>query len=127
MIPKVKQFKDAMERYGGNLSKVAEAFKVSRTAVYQWIRSVPEFKQIMDDARMRLFDECLSTARIAANGIPDVQGGKIVGWIERPLAVERLKSTFFCCFAWERFYGTLGFAALAFVAASPLAALMACT
>jgi len=127
MIPKVKQFKDAMERYGGNLSKVAEAFKVSRTAVYRWIRSVPEFKQIMDDARMRLFDECLSTARIAANGIPDVQGGKIVGWIERPLAVERLKSTCFCCFAWKRFYGTLGFTALAFVAASPLAALMACT
>lgn len=84
MRPKIKQFKEAMERYGGNLTKVAEAFKVSRTAVYQWIRNVPEFKQIMDDARMRLFDDCLSTARIVANGIPDVQGGKIVGWAERP-------------------------------------------
>jgi len=84
MRPKVKQFKEAMERYGGNISKVADAFKVSRTAVYKWIDGVPEFKDIVADARMRLFDECLSTARIAANGIPDVQGGKIVGWIERP-------------------------------------------
>lgn len=84
MTPKIKQFKEAMDRYGGNLTKVAEAFKVSRTTVYKWIKSVPEFKEIMDDARMRLFDECLSTARITANGIPDIQEGKIVGWIERP-------------------------------------------
>lgn len=84
MKPTVKNFKDAMERYGGNLTKVAEAFKVSRTAVYQWVRSVPEFKQIMDDARMRLFDDCLSTARIVANGIPQVENGRITGWAERP-------------------------------------------
>lgn len=84
MKPKVKQFKEAMERYGGNLTRVAEAFNVSRTAVYEWINSIPDFKQIMDDARMRLFDECLSTARIVANGIPMVEGGRITGWAERP-------------------------------------------
>lgn len=84
MRPKVKQFKDAKERYGGNVSKVAEAFKVNRTIVYSWIRTVPEFKQILDDARMRLFDECLSTARITANGIPIVENGRMTGWAERP-------------------------------------------
>lgn len=84
MRPKTKQFKEAMERYGGNLSKVAEAFKVSRTTMYEWINAVPDFKQILDDARMRLFDECLSTARIAANGIPHIDNGRIVGWAERP-------------------------------------------
>lgn len=84
MKPTAKNFKDAMERYGGNLSKVAEAFKVSRTSVYLWINSIPEFKQIVEDARMRLFDECLSTARITANGIPMIEDGRMVGWAERP-------------------------------------------
>lgn len=84
MKPKVKKFKEAVERYGGNLTKVAEAFGVSRTMVYNWIKSVPELKEVVDDARMRLFDDCLSTARIVANGIPQVEGGKIVGWAERP-------------------------------------------
>jgi len=84
MKPKVKQFNEAVERYGGNLSKVADAFKVSRTAVYKWIDGVPEFKDIVADARMRLFDECLSTARVAANGIPQIERGRMVGWAERP-------------------------------------------
>lgn len=79
---KIRQ--SALEDYGGNISKVADAFKVSRTAVYKWIDGVPGFEDIVADARMRLFDECLSTARVAANGIPQIEGGRMVGWAERP-------------------------------------------
>jgi len=64
------------------------------------------------------------------NGQPALIAYPVRAEMERErnaLVVERLMSTCFCCFAWKRFYGTLGFAALAFAAASPLAALMACT
>lgn len=84
MKPTVKRFEKAVEKFGGNLTKVAEAFKVSRTCMYKWVNSDPQFKGIVDDARMRMFDECLATARVVANGIPHIEGGKLVGWIERP-------------------------------------------
>lgn len=32
----------------------------------------------------RLFDECLGQARILALGLPKVENGKLVGWIEKP-------------------------------------------
>lgn len=84
MKPKRKAFEKAVEKYGGNITKVAKAFKVTRFAVYKWMDEDPELKQIVDDARGTLFDDCLSTARVVAMGIPDVQNGKIVGWVERP-------------------------------------------
>lgn len=84
MKPTIKRFAKAVERYGGNLTKVAEAFKVSRTCMYKWVNSDPRYKDIVDDARMRMFDECLATARVVANGIPHIENGKLVGWVERP-------------------------------------------
>lgn len=84
MKPKRKAFEKAVEKYGGNITKVAKSFGVTRFAVYKWMDEDPEWKQIIDDARGTLFDDCLSTARVVAMGIPDVQNGKVVGWIERP-------------------------------------------
>lgn len=84
MKPTFKKFEKAVSKYGGNLTKVAESFGVSRTCMYKWVNDDPKFKEVVEDARMRLFDECLSTARIVAAGIPNVVNGKIVGWDERP-------------------------------------------
>lgn len=84
MKPTFKKFEKAVLKYGGNLTKVAESFRVSRTCMYKWVNDDPKFKEVVEDARMRLFDECLSTARIVAAGIPNVVNGKIVGWDERP-------------------------------------------
>ena len=84
MKPKLETFEKAVEKYGGNITKVAKAFKVSRTHIYNWLNNDPEFKRIVDDARGSLFDDCLSTARIVAMGIPNIEDGKMVGWVERP-------------------------------------------
>lgn len=84
MRPTKEAFQKAVEQYGGNLTKVAKSFSVSRTQVYNWLQDDPELKEIVDDARGSLFDECLSSARVVALGIPDIQNGKMVGWVERP-------------------------------------------
>lgn len=84
MRPTKEVFQKAVEQYGGNLTKVAKSFSVSRTQVYNWLQDDSELKEIVDDARGSLFDDCLSTARIVALGIPDIQDGKMVGWVERP-------------------------------------------
>lgn len=84
MRPTKEAFQKAVEQYGGNLTKVAKSFSVSRTQVYNWLQDDPELKEIVDDARGSLFDDCLSTARVVALGIPDIQDGKMVGWVEHP-------------------------------------------
>lgn len=84
MKPTFKQFEKAISKYGGNLTKVAESFRVSRTCMYKWVNDDPKFKEAVDDARMRLFDECLSTARVVAMGVPKVESGKMVGWNQYP-------------------------------------------
>lgn len=84
MRPTKEAFQKASEQYGGNLTKIAKSFSVSRTQVYNWIRANQEFKEIVDDARGSIFDDCLSTARLMACGIPDIQDGKMVGYLREP-------------------------------------------
>ena len=84
MKPKIEKFREVADKVGGNITKVAKAFNVSRAQVYVWMGDDEKFKSVIDDARGALFDDCLSTARVLALGIPDVQNGKVVGWIERP-------------------------------------------
>ena len=84
MKPKIEAFRTAVEKYGGNLTKVAEAFSTSRTNLYKWLKADEEFQMVVDDARGKMFDECLSTARVLALGVAKVEGGKVVGWEEKP-------------------------------------------
>lgn len=84
MKPSLETFKKALKKYGGNVTKVAESFNMSRGQVHKWIRDDEEWKQALDDSRMNLFDDCLTTARVIALGIPNVEDGKIVGWTEKP-------------------------------------------
>lgn len=99
--PTVDDFRKALRDKMGNLSKVAQAFHVSRAAISYWTKNDPEFKTALKDERGQLFDECLGTARILALGVPsyeyrldgngnpiyDSKGNPIremVGWASRP-------------------------------------------
>ena len=83
MRPPIDKFTEAMTKAGGNVSAVAKAFGVQRCVVYKWMED-PEYRQVLDDARGSFFDEVLTTSRIVARGIPDVQDGKQIGWITPP-------------------------------------------
>lgn len=84
MKPKLETFREAVQKYNGNISKVAEAFNVWRQTVHSWMSEDEQFRAVVDDARGKMFDRSLATADVLANGIPDIQNGKVVGWIERP-------------------------------------------
>ncbi|HKB04835.1 MAG TPA: hypothetical protein VKD90_21610 [Gemmataceae bacterium] len=52
--------RDAINKYHGNVSAVARAFGVSRTAVYNYIRRYPELREVLTDARESLKDNVIS-------------------------------------------------------------------
>lgn len=82
--PSLDEFADAVAKTNGNLSDAAVILHVSRQSMYNWIKADEEFAQVVNDSRKKMFDECLSTARILALGIPNVEKGKLIGWKERP-------------------------------------------
>lgn len=44
-----------------------------------------EFKEVIDDFRGKILDECIITSRVLARGIPLLdEKGQITGWKERP-------------------------------------------
>jgi len=86
MQPELETFREAVEKYRGNLSKVATAFQVTRGTIANWLNAGgDEWKQVVRDARMRLFDDCLISAEVLARGIPERdEQGNIIGWVEKP-------------------------------------------
>lgn len=85
MTPDIEAFREVVKKCRGNLSRVAESFGVTRTTVENWKKKSPEYTQVVQDARMKMFDNVLGTAEILALGIPDRdENGKFVGWVERP-------------------------------------------
>ena len=85
MVPDLDTFREVVNKYRGNLSRVAESFGVSRVTVENWKNRSQEYAQVVQDARMKMFDNVLGTAEILALGIPDRdENGKFVGWVERP-------------------------------------------
>lgn len=85
MTPDIETFREVVKKCRGNLSRVAESFGVTRTTVENWKKKSPEYTQVVQDARMKMFDNVLGTAEILALGIPDRdENGKFVGWVERP-------------------------------------------
>ena len=85
MQPTLDVFREAVERYRGNLTKVAKAFGVTRTTVANWRNTDEEWRQVVHDARLKLYDDCLATAEVTALGIPARDDdGRLVGWIEKP-------------------------------------------
>lgn len=85
MRPSLEEFKKVVRQYRGNLSRVAEAMHVDRSTVEDWKNYNEEYKQVVRDARLRLFDNCLTTSEVVAMGIPiKDEEGKIIGWEEKP-------------------------------------------
>lgn len=85
MVPDLDTFREVVNKYRGNLSRVAESLGVSRVTVENWKNRSQEYAQVVQDARMKMFDNVLGTAEILALGIPDRdENGKFVGWVERP-------------------------------------------
>lgn len=85
MVPDLDTFRGVVNKYRGNLSRVAESLCVSRVTVENWKNRSQEYAQVVQDARMKMFDNVLGTAEILALGIPDRdENGKFVGWVERP-------------------------------------------
>lgn len=83
--PSVDEFSDAVKKLGGNLTKVAEYFGVSRTSIHKWRHDDPEFEQCIIDSRKRMFDRCIEIGYALALGIPELdEDNKIIGWKERP-------------------------------------------
>lgn len=85
MKPDIDVFEDVVKKCRGNLSKVSAAFNVSRTTISAWVKEDEKFKAIVNDARMRLFDDCVAVSEVVAMGIPDKDAdGKLIGWRDRP-------------------------------------------
>ena len=106
--PTAEQFGEIVSAAGGNLSSVARSLGVARSTISEWIRTDPDFRQVLKDERSKLFDEALQTARVVAMGIPayevDDQGKKkLAGWIERPS--ERMLQFFLDKFSDEDGFG----------------------
>lgn len=84
MKPELETFRECAIKYRGNICKIAEAFGVWRGTVYTWIGEDAGFDEAVKEARAKLFYDVQSSAIQLAIGIPDIQNGKRVGWIERP-------------------------------------------
>jgi len=86
MRPELEAFRDAVNKSRGNLSTVARSFGVTRNTITNWVTlGGEEWKQVVRDARLRLFDDCLISAEVLARGIPEKdEQGNVVGWIEKP-------------------------------------------
>ncbi|MBO7101447.1 MAG: hypothetical protein J6V98_05420 [Bacteroidales bacterium] len=82
--PTLKRLKEALEQTQGNLTNTAALLQVGRCSLWKWAKEDPEFAEAIDESKKKFLDSCLTTARVVALGIPKVEGGKIVGWEEKP-------------------------------------------
>lgn len=82
--PSLDEFTEVMSDAHGNISVAAAKLHVSRQTIHNWVNEDPEFKDAVQEHRKKLFDECLDQARILALGLPKIENGKLVGWIEKP-------------------------------------------
>ncbi|KKT30745.1 MAG: hypothetical protein UW18_C0011G0006 [Microgenomates group bacterium GW2011_GWF1_44_10] len=51
---------DAIHKYNGNISAIARAFGITRSAIYDYIEKRPELKDIIQDERESILDDAES-------------------------------------------------------------------
>ena len=92
-IPDIETFKKVAKRLRGHKSNMADYFGVDRHTLKKWMNENPEYEIVVNDSRMRCFDDVYDRMYLLATGIPDYKevedpdGKKRVvfnGWIERP-------------------------------------------
>lgn len=89
MKPSLKRFKEVAQRCNGNISAIASFFSVYRSTVYKWMTDDSDFREAVNEHRGRLFDKCLKTAELLANGVPLVETTEtgqqqFAGWKVQP-------------------------------------------
>lgn len=88
MRPSLKRFKEVAKKCNGNVSAIASALCVNRRTIYDWMDEDEQFKTVIEEYRGRLFDKCLKTAELLANGVPTIEmtenGPQFVGWKVMP-------------------------------------------
>ena len=82
--PTLEVFKETAETCRGVIGKIAEALGVDRTTVYGWCKADEAFGAVIDNAKGKLLDECLRSARLLAIGIPKDTKDMSKGWKEKP-------------------------------------------
>lgn len=83
--PSYNNFTTVASECRGNITKIAKVFGVFRSTVYMWTNKDIRFKEVIDNYKGELLDECVSIGRIVALGIPEKNDkGEFVGWKERP-------------------------------------------
>lgn len=84
-MPPLSKFKEAAEAAHGNYNKIASIFQVTRQTVYNWCRDNSDFKEVVNDYKMKLYDQALDAARALVVGIPKISpDGRLLGWEEKP-------------------------------------------
>lgn len=78
--PTLAKFSEIMKQTGGNMTNAAELIGCSRQEIWKWAKEDPAYREAIDESRKRLFDKCLSTAQIVAQGVPIIENGNFIGW-----------------------------------------------
>lgn len=85
MKPTIENFNEVSKSCKGNISKIAESFQVTRSTIHRWANTDEAFKDVIDDNKGALLDECITTSRIVALGIAEKdEHGNFLKWIEKP-------------------------------------------
>lgn len=78
--PKIEEFIEALSKTEGNLTKTAELLGCQRQTLWLWAKKDPKFDSAIKESRKKMLDQCITTARLVARGIPILDNGKFVGW-----------------------------------------------
>ena len=85
----LKEFKEVCEAKSGNITEIARAFKVSRTAIYNWMKR-SNWNKAYNDVQESMIDMAENSMHLLIKGIPELKPDpttgkqKIVGWVEKP-------------------------------------------
>jgi hypothetical protein len=83
--PTLEELKKALKKSSGNLSVAADLLGVSRITLWRYQRDDKEFSDAIKESRKRVLDQCITTAKAVALGIPlKDDDGHFVGWQEKP-------------------------------------------
>ena len=67
-----------------HIGKVLEVVGISRMTLHKWRRDNEEFNREWEDAFELDIDDAEEKMSLLRRGIPKIENGKFVGWIERP-------------------------------------------
>ncbi|MBQ9639136.1 MAG: helix-turn-helix domain-containing protein [Bacteroidales bacterium] len=82
--PKVSDLTKALEKTGGNLTDAAKLLGCNRSTLRTWAHDDEEFAEAISASRKQMLDQCITTARLVAQGIPLMENGRFVGWQVTP-------------------------------------------